>query len=186
MFFERCHIKFIWRRFSFLIFYFKIISMIILAHVAFASAVSKSLRLSWPMAFLFGLVSHHVIDLIPHVDAACVWTRKQRDAGIMPVAAKVFIAVDALATLVFFIWCWLFLKTNLPVLFWASFGAVLPDLIITGFTTFYHPALKWSFMKKYERFHWSIFTHMGIPENFVFGILTTALVIGFSFLLLRI
>ncbi len=158
--------------------------MILFAHVAFADAVSSAGKFSWPMAFLFGLISHHFLDFIPHLDAGYVWPRKDRDAGITPKAVVIFIAVDALLTLGLLIWCAFFLKINWAILFWASLGAALPDLIVTG-VPFFVPKMKdWPWVKKYEKFHYSLFEHLGISTNWIFGIFSTILIIGVSLWLL--
>lgn len=158
--------------------------MMLAAHIVFANAVSSVGRFSLPTAFLFGLISHHLLDIIPHLDAGCVWTRKDRDAGIMPKAAMIFIAADALFSLGFLIWCGWDLKVNLPLLFWASFGAALPDLIVTGFPFFIPKMRNWFLVKKYEKFHYSLFNHLGISTNWIFGVFSTILIIGVSFWLL--
>lgn len=158
--------------------------MILFAHVAFADAVSSAGNFSWPMAFLFGLISHHFLDLIPHLDAGCVWPVKDRDGGKMPKATVIFIAVEALLTLGFLIWCAFFLKINWAILFWASFGAALPDLIVTGFPFFIPKMRTWPWVKKYGKFHYSFFDHLSIPTNWIFGIFSTILIIGVSFWLL--
>jgi len=158
--------------------------MILLAHIAFSTAASKTFKFSWPWAFVFGFISHHVLDFIPHTDAACVWPKKMERKGIIPKPAMIFIIIDIASCLIFFFWSWLFLKMNFVVLFWASFGAVLPDLIITGFTHFYRKALKWKWMLQYDKLHMTLFAHLGIPENWILGTFTTILIIGVSFWLL--
>ncbi len=158
--------------------------MILTAHIIFASAVSSAGRFSLPTAFLFGLISHHLLDFIPHLDAGCVWLKKDRVAGVMPKAAVIFIAVDALFSLGFLIWCAFFLKMNWAILLSASFGAALPDLIVTGFPFFIPKIRIWPWVKKYEKFHYSLFDHLNISNNWIFGIFSTILIIGVSFWLL--
>lgn len=158
--------------------------MVIFAHIAFADAVSSSMHFSLPGAFLFGLVSHHLLDLIPHTDAGYFWSRKERGADSMPKSVKVFIVVDALFSFGFLIWCGLFLKVSWAILFWASLGAVLPDFIVTGFPFFIPKMRNWRWIKKYEKFHYSLFDHLGISDNWILGIFSTILIIGVSFWLL--
>lgn len=158
--------------------------MVLFAHVIFADAVSSAGNFSWPAAFLFGLLSHHVLDFIPHIDAASIWTKKERDTGVMPKTTAVFIAVDVLLTLMFLIWGAFFLKIDWAILFWASLGAALPDLIVTGFPVFFPRMRDWQFVKKYEKFHYSLLNHLGFIDNWIFGIFSTILIIGISFRLL--
>jgi len=158
--------------------------MVIFAHIAFAGAVSSAGHFSLPEAFLFGLVSHHLLDLIPHTDASYFWPRKNRDIGLMPKSVKVCIFFDALLSFEFLIWAGLFLKLSWGLLFWVSLGAILPDLIITGFPFFISRMRNWRLIDQYIKFHHTILEHLGIPENWILGIVSTILIIGVSFWLL--
>ncbi|MEK7624231.1 MAG: hypothetical protein AAB404_00665, partial [Patescibacteria group bacterium] len=110
--------------------------MILAAHIIFASAVSSAVRFSLPGAFLFGFVSHHLLDFIPHLDAGSFWPVEDQKSGKMSRRVWILVLSDVLASLGFLIWYGWGLKANLPLLFWASLGAALPDLLITGFTFF--------------------------------------------------
>jgi hypothetical protein len=158
--------------------------MIIFAHIAFAEAVSSAGHFSWPAAFLFGLFSHHLLDLIPHTDASYFWSKKQRNMGIMPQSAKIIILIDILLSLGFLIWAGLLLKIRLVLLFWASLGAVLPDFIITGFPFFIPKMRNWRLIDQYVKWHHTILEHLEIPENWILGVVSTILIIGISFVIL--
>lgn len=158
--------------------------MVIFAHIAFADAVSSSLHFSLPEAFLFGLVSHHLLDFIPHTDAAYFWPKKERKIELMPKSVKIFIVVDALMSFGFLIWAGLVLKVSWVILFWASLGAVLPDLIIIGFPFFIPKIRNWRLINQYVKLHSNILEHLEISENWILGIVSTILIIGVSFWLL--
>ena len=161
--------------------------MILTAHIALATAVSASARFSLPGAFLFGLISHHLLDFIPHVDAGSFWSIEDRKAGLMPVRVQILILIDVLLSLGYLFWLGWGLKISLPLLFWASLGAALPDLIVTGFPFFIPRLRNWSISKRYEKFHYILFRDFQDappPGSWILGIFSTILIIGVSFWLL--
>lgn len=154
--------------------------MILTAHIIFASTVSSAARFSLPAAFLFGFVSHHLLDFIPHIDAGSFWPRADREKGKISFFVLVSILIDVLVSLGFLIWLWFGLKISLPLLFWASAGAVLPDFI-DSVLPFLIPQLRnRPFFKRYEKFHSTFFQYAAIQENWILGILSTVLIIGVS------
>ena len=161
--------------------------MILAAHIIFASAVSSAARFSLPGAFLFGLVSHHLLDFIPHLDAGSSWSIKEMKAGTMPVRVRVLVFLDILASLGFLIWGFWGLKMSFPLLFWASLGAALPDIVVTGFPFFISRLRNWPILKRYEKFHYIFFRQsrpVSLQGHWILGNLGTLLIIGFSFWLL--
>ena len=116
--------------------------MILAAHIIFASAVSSAARFSLPGAFLFGLVSHHLLDFIPHLDAGSSWSIKEMKAGTMPVRVRVLVFLDILASLGFLIWGFWGLKMSFPLLFWASLGAAFAGHCCYRFSVFHFPIKK--------------------------------------------
>ena len=161
--------------------------MILVAHIVFASAVSASARFSLPGAFLFGLVSHHLLDFIPHFDAGSFWPIEELKAGTISARVRILIFLDILASLVFLVWCFWWLKAGFFILFWASLGAALPDLVVTGFP-FLVPRLRnRPILKRYEKFHYIFFRQsrpVSLQRYRIFGNLSTLFIIGFSLWLL--
>lgn len=161
--------------------------MILAAHIVFASAVSSAARFSLPGAFLFGLVSHHLLDFIPHFDAGSSWSIKDVKAGVIPTRVRILVLLDILASLGFLIWFFWGLKMDFFLLFWASLGAVLPDLVITGFPFFITRLRNWPILKRYEKFHYIFFRQsrpVSLQGHWILGNLGTLSVIGFSLWLL--
>lgn len=154
--------------------------MVLTAHLVLATAVSASARFSLPAAFAFGFISHHLLDFIPHVDAGYFWPIRERRTGVMPNLVRIFIAVDILASLGWLIWLNRGWGAEWPLLFWASFGASLPDLIVTGFPFFIPRLRDWPILKRYEKFHYSFFQYAAIQENWILGISTTIFIISVS------
>ena len=157
--------------------------MILTAHIVFATAVSASARFSLPAAFLFGLVSHHLLDFIPHFDAGYFWSIEDRKAGIMPNRVRILILIDVLLSLGYLFWLGWGLKINLPLLFWASLGAALPDLLITGFPFFIPRLRDWPILKRYEKFHYILFRESqdAPPQRYwILGNFSTIFIIGVS------
>ena len=157
--------------------------MILAAHIGFAAAVSASARFSLPGAFLFGLISHHLLDFIPHVDAGSFWLMEDRKTGIMPNRVRIFILIDVLLSLGYLFWLGWGLKISLPLLFWASAGAVLPDFMVTVLPFFIPQVRNWSISKRYEKFHYIFFRNFQDappPGSWILGILSTILIIGIS------
>ena len=166
---------------------FIIISMTLTAHLALATAVSASARFSLPGAFLFGSISHHLLDFIPHLDAGSFWSVEDQKAGIMPVRVRILILIDVLLSLGYLFWLGWGLKIGLPLLFWASLGAALPDLIVTGFPFFIPKLRDWSLVKQYEKLHYILFREaQDAPSSgyWILSIFSTILIIGVSFWLL--
>ena len=157
--------------------------MVLVAHLALATSVSASARFSLAGAFLFGLVSHHLLDFIPHLDAGSFWSVEDKRAGIMPNRVRIFILIDVLLSLGYLVWLGWGLKISWPLLFWASLGAALPDLIVTGFPFFIPRLRNWPILKRYEKFHcvfFQNFQNAPPPGGWILGIFSTVLIIGVS------
>lgn len=78
------------------------------------------------IAFGIGLVSHHLLDWIPHFDTGSLFNGKKRPKNLTP--QEFFIAsLDVMMGLGFLAIIWL--TTNQPItIFWGAIGGVIPDL----------------------------------------------------------
>lgn len=94
------------------------------------------------LGFFYGLISHLILDLIPHGDSAMYKKYKNKEISVKKAAAKT--VLDAIISIVLAV---IFFNVNLPssdwILSWAIIGAVIPDVLI-GLYEFMDPrAPKW-------------------------------------------
>jgi hypothetical protein len=94
---------------------------------AIGAGVSLALPppLAAPVALAFGIASHHLLDLIPHTDAATFWPAPQQG---LPWAVSLFVAVEILIGLGLVGFFYLSHHTTIAFLSGAV-GGMLPDLL---------------------------------------------------------
>lgn len=146
---------------------------------AIGAAASAQLAppLAVPVALGCGILSHHLLDLLPHTDAATFWP----DARKVPLAVAVFVGFEfALgAALV----CGLYLSQHTTLAFLAgALGGILPDLldeIPLWQQSFRGTALGAAWHRWHCRLHCSDMT-----ANWVAGVVIDAVVIAVGLLYL--
>ena len=142
--------------------------MFITAHSSVA--VFLGLQVANPvLAFVLGMVSHFVFDIIPHGDRGMARTRLNPERRLPEVVDArerckflLIAVVDNLIALAMLVWLSRLLPvTSLPVLL-AVFGAALPDALqgVTAFTRF-------RFLDAYTRLHHRI--HFLLPRDVSLG-----------------
>jgi hypothetical protein len=103
------------------------------------------------LAFIFGFISHFIVDMIPHGDTGLsdnfrVHKRKRK-------RAVAYVVVDAIVALFFVL---ILANTrdleSIRTFSWGIVGGVLPDLIVGLFEVTKTPALRW-FIKLHFYFH---------------------------------
>lgn len=81
------------------------------------------------LGFLYGFLSHLILDMIPHGDSLMYKRYKNKELSVKKAAAKT--VLDAIASIILAV---IFFNINLPssdwVLSMAIIGAVIPDVLI--------------------------------------------------------
>lgn len=144
--------------------------MLATAHVIIGAAAGLAMP-NAPLAFVAGIVSHHLMDIVPHWDSGSFYYPKKEAPSVS--VRDVVIAVIDLAVAV---WVMVQLMT-LPALpyearamIWGAVGSLVPDL-------WHHsPGLQrftrhWSWSGAWYRFHHTFHTTIN-PKYWWFGILT--------------
>jgi hypothetical protein len=152
--------------------------MTFLTHVAVGSAVGLATKNPY-LGFAAGVVSHHVMDIIPHSDPGSLGAsaknilKKENRIGL------IWAASDAMVGAVFFVF--ILLKFNFEsAVLWGMIGAVLPDLIDNS--PLWSPPLRQIFpFNYYHRFHEKFHFTISAKNYFWLGVLTQLVLIYLSF-----
>lgn len=136
-----------------------------------ADALIPNPAVSIPVAFIIGVLSHHVADMIPHTDAGSF--RKKDDDALLTSSERRFALVDNILGTVVVLAIFFAREASWPMLFGAA-GANFPDI-------FHHPNF-WAaytrhkiipkYFKFHEKYHWTARANW-IP----FGVVTNLTII---------
>lgn len=150
--------------------------MLATAHVIIGAAAGLAMP-NAPLAFVAGVVSHHLMDMVPHWDSGSFYYPKKEAPA--PSGRDLLIAI---VDCVIAVWVVVQLL-QLPALpyearnmLWGAVGGIVPDL-------WHHsPGLQrftrhWSWSGVWYRFH-NIFHATISPEYWWFGVLTQILFAG--------
>lgn|GEM_PF-350747 len=151
--------------------------MTFLTHVAVGSAVGLATKNPY-LGFAAGVVSHHIIDVIPHSDPGSLGIsakdilKKENRGGL------VWAVSDAIVGAGLFIF--ILLKFNFEsAVLWGMIGAVLPDLIDNS--PFWSLPLRQFFpFNYYHRFHEKFHFTISAKRYFWLGFLTQIVLICLS------
>jgi hypothetical protein len=146
--------------------------MLLITHAITGAALS-TIQKSIPAGFFIGLVSHYLLDMIPHYDHNVEAFKNQDKAGIRKTLA--LIALDGLASVI--IPLLLFSPANWPqffILFSAIIGSILPDFLQGLALVFKNNR----FIQAHQRFQEWIHTkirinhipHIAIPAQVAFNL----------------
>ena len=97
--------------------------MILFVHMLFGAAVGSSVN-NIPLAIILALLSHYLLDFIPHIDYPLKDTDKKNFILMLPNILKIALDFGSGILLIF-----LFSK-NHPIIYVCAIAAILPD----GFT----------------------------------------------------
>jgi len=159
--------------------------MFLTVHTAVAIIVGKSV-MSAPWAFILGLASHFILDLIPHGDSQLASKFfKPLKFGV----SKRFLMVGImdLFLLILFI---LFLSYNSTVIgynyvIWAIIGGILPDIIMVVYSMTKFKPLKW-FYNLHDKNHGLITGRFIKDYPIKYGLVVqTILLIIFTYIILQ-
>jgi len=101
--------------------------MTITAHVCVGAAVGLATQ-NPTLGFFAGFASHHIIDGIPHSDVGSLGANIQDIFSPQNSRALAFVEGDIILCVLIF--ALVLIRSNFsPVMFWAMFGAALPDII---------------------------------------------------------
>lgn len=123
--------------------------MLSTAHVIIGAAAGL-VAPNVPAAFIAGIVSHHIMDIVPHWDISSLYTPKNRPKGDdYPPRDFILATIDVLAAIAIVVWL-----LQLPLLpdearrmSWGAAGALVPDLV-------HHLP----YLNRYTR-HWPVVGH---------------------------
>ncbi|MCL5257803.1 MAG: hypothetical protein M1505_01035 [Patescibacteria group bacterium] len=166
--------------------------MLIGAHLITSDAIALVLTDKPWIAFLIGVVSHHLFDALPHLDSNIFKEINQGDGANgkiknWPIKFWLFFAADLIIGVFFLI----YILNNFAqsfnqrlIVFWASFGAILPDLI----NFFFHEQLRQSSLGKiyfnfHKNFHWRFRSQPKTKQIVAVG-LTQSLIIFLALILI--
>lgn len=150
--------------------------MFLTPHTAIAIAFSTAAGLSPPAAFVVGVISHFIADLVPHGDERIgEWARRRDPARRFAFAA----AIDGL-----FLSGLLVLICLRPGFSWtaaaAAAGAILPDVLWGA-----DFVLKREFIPGYFRFHQRLHNPLSVRLPLWAGLLLQAAVVAVCLFILR-
>jgi hypothetical protein len=118
--------------------------MIATTHVIIGSALGSNIDAPW-LALIAGMVSHYLLDSIPHLDYGHLCKKP------IPFFTWASIIMDLTISLVLII---LFMRTphHAPNLVWGAIGAVLPDIIDNN-PLWLHYTRRWPITRQHWQFH---------------------------------
>lgn len=133
------------------------------------------------VAFLVGLISHFILDGLPHLEPSSLVTNNPDGTKHWSIWVYVFVAAELLISITFFYF--LRQRADFNLLLAGAAGGILPDLIINNpFLQFLHdkPVIKYFF-----RFHGKI--HLPDEKNHWYWALPVEIIIigGSLWLLLK-
>ena len=101
--------------------------MTLTTHVCVGAAIGFASK-NPTLGFFAGLLSHHIVDGLPHNDGGSLGAKLENIFFPAHRRALFFVIADIVMAIAIFLFA--FAKTDFsPVLFFAVFGAVLPDVI---------------------------------------------------------
>ncbi|MFH1564456.1 MAG: hypothetical protein ABIC82_01245 [bacterium] len=130
--------------------------MLISVHTAIGVIIAKSITTSATGIFLLAVVSHFVLDFIPHGDGNLMHWFSRRINRDLILSLNI---LDAFITIFYLLY--IFTYTIIPKsahIFWAVLGSILPDVL-----NIYYQIFKPKFLKPFSSFHGYI--HNYIPSK---------------------
>lgn len=142
--------------------------MIFTAHIIVGSAVGTFTGNSG-LAFIYGIISHHIIDIIPHFDPGSYTSDKYWKYPKILGA----IGLDLMVGTIIFIWLWKKLDYS-PIIFWGALGGVISDIVDNG--PWRDIIRKWPGLKQFHAMHH--YLHATVTPNWwLLGVSTQLAVI---------
>jgi hypothetical protein len=142
---------------------------------ALGGAVSATFTDNYLLAFIFGFISHFILDITPHLDPKFLATKEPDGTKKWSIWLYVFVTVEAILTILFF--TLLYHRINLWIVITGAIGGIFPDVIVNNpFLQFMRnkPLIKYFFI-----FHDKI--HLELPAKFwPINVLMEIIVIGGS------
>jgi hypothetical protein len=157
--------------------------MIITSHIV-AGAASGSVASNLWVAFLYGFISHFILDYIPHTDISSFLPKRNKQGfDSSPYFKNIkLILLDALISLILIIVLLIFAQGKSWLIIIGAFGGILPDLLDNN--PFVTPYLRRNyFFKKYfhemihHRIHYSVRREQGWGW-LILGMVTQLVIIG--------
>lgn len=137
--------------------------------LAVGAALSEPL-IALPAAFAVGIVSHHLLDMIPHTDPGSF--REPGDKSAITSNEAIFALIDNMLGTGLVLWIFFTREPSWPMLFGAA-GGNFPDML--HHVPLWGPRFR-TVWKKYfhlhEKLHWTAYSRL-IP----FGVLSNIIVI---------
>lgn len=147
-------------------------------HVA-AGAALGSLTTSAPLAFSIGVLSHFLLDRIPHNDPDFPKGKARRELLVHPAVRQFLLmaAIDLVFAATLMVWVLRALpRFPRPSLIGGALGGILPDAFFALSFIIPHPWFKW-----YNRFHEHVhFNEEKTPIPLIAGIATQIFVFALA------
>ena len=159
--------------------------MFVTIHAAAATIIGKKV-ISPPLAFLLGMVSHFILDFIPHgdQDLGQQFVGHRFGKFLQPIkkirAMYLYSTIDAFLLLIFVLFLFQNIEfQNANSVIWAILGGVLPDVVMTLYFTRKFKGLGWfnklhtknhAFIVKYIKRDWPLKTGIAM-QVLLFGLL---------------
>lgn len=135
--------------------------MLISVHAA-AGVIIAQKAFSPFNAFIIGVISHFVLDFIPHGDRKLIrWFSKKINRDLI-LSLNIF---DAFITIVYILYIYSYtILPNPHNLFWAILGSILPDFL-NIYSQIVNPKILTSYSKFHEAIHDYIPSKMTVKEG---------------------
>lgn len=152
--------------------------MLLTPHSILGASIGELVN-SWPIVLVLGILSHYILDALPHFDWG-TWHENEDD--FVPNTRDYILAcLDIILTIVSIVYIFIKLKYNYLILLGAG-SAILPDLI-DNVPFWKYQVRKTKFGKFTHQIHCAIHYRLKYKYWYI-GILTQLIIIGGSLLVL--
>ncbi len=127
---------------------------------ALAGAAAATITSNYYLAFIFGLISHFILDMLPHLEPKSLMTKEKDGTKKWSIWLYVFVIVEISLTV--FVFYFLRHRPDFNLLLVGAFGGLMPDMIVNNpFLQFLRnkPVIKHLFW-----FHDKI--HIDLPDKY--------------------
>lgn len=151
--------------------------MMILPHST-VGAVAGSFAANSIAAFFIGWASHHLLDMIPHIDIGSynikIGEVLKNKKPLLIIVLDIIISITIFSIIMFY-------SDNKITVFFGTFGGLFPDLVDNS--PFWSERIrKYQPFKAFHWFHENFHTTLTNPKYFIWGILTQLIIVVGSFL----
>lgn len=151
--------------------------MTIFPHAIAGAAIATSTT-NPAVAFLLGLVSHFLLDAMPHLEPSSQEIKHPDGTTSWSIWLYLFVVGEFILTVAVFVFLYYYHRPpDISILLWGAFGGLFPDLIVTNPVLF--PYKKYPVMKQIVWFHDKIHLYLR-PQLWYVGLIFESVLIGGS------